>query len=161
MSRAEFGIARTAIRQIVVLVVVGVIVVDKPTAILAGCVVVFVATVAKRNELVAFRVIVPYSVGTAITDRGVLFQTVIAKYLLVKIVVLSLRDACTADGTNDFLAHKNFSFEFILNFCKEIIYNLKSLTCVVLRKPKRSDKNLFKTKHNSLLAKLERNKIHF
>jgi hypothetical protein len=92
--------------------------VNQTPAVLAGCVVIFVATITKRNKLVALRVIVPDSVGTTVTDSCVLFQAVITKYLPVKIVVLSLRNARAADGTNDFFAHDKTPFRFILNFSK-------------------------------------------
>ena len=128
MSRAEFGIARTAIRQIVVLVVVGVIVVDKPTAILAGCVVIFKATVAKYDVVITLRVVTPNAFGTTVAHSCVIIEAVIAKNSAVKIVVFVLCKQRATDGTMDFFVHNKTPFRFILNFFKRIIYKRKLQT---------------------------------
>jgi hypothetical protein len=65
---AEFGIARIAIRQVVVIIVVCVIVVDKAPAILTGSVVVFIATVAKVDVFISLGIIPPYALGTVVAN---------------------------------------------------------------------------------------------
>ena len=85
MARAEFSVAGIAVRQIVVLVVVGIVIVDEPTAILAGGVVVLKTTVAKCNKLVTLRIVAPNPAGTAIADNCVIFKTVIAKDVPIEI----------------------------------------------------------------------------
>ena len=83
---------------------------------------VFVAAVAECYIRIALCVVVPDTFGTASADCGVIFDAVIAKNLTIEIVVISFRKMRPADGTSDFFVHKNFSFKFILNFFKGIIY---------------------------------------
>jgi hypothetical protein len=101
----QLRVATLAVRQVFVVIVMRVVVVNDSAAFFAGRVVIVPATYAERDVIVTLHLVAPDPLPTVVANRRSFLKTSIAKNAIFKDLILVLLYGNSATGTVNFFAH--------------------------------------------------------